>query len=128
MNQILNDFSGDFIGIKETSELVLFATRLANSIDNSLKDGKIGVTDLPNLWEPIRAVKDAFEGIKLVPSELVDLNEAEEAELVALVKEELALSDERAEVVTEEALRLAFCIAQFITVLRKLRETDETPT
>jgi hypothetical protein len=125
MQEMMDETPMEFIGIEETKGLVLFCAKLANAIDSSLEDGKIGFTDIGNLWAPITKVKEAFEGIKLVPSELLDLSEEEEAELVDAIKTELDISNDKAELIAEEAIRMAFSIAQFITTLRGMKKVEE---
>ena len=117
--------------IKNTKELVIFATSLVNNADKAMADGKVSLTDSTLLFEPIRKAGPAIDDLHLVPAELSDLDELEGAELNELVKQELDLRDDIAEEITEDVIVLAVQIA---LVLRKIRtartmftENTETP-
>ena len=105
-------------GIKETKEFCRFIIELAEAIDRSMADGKVGFDDVSNLVSAMMSATDAFSGITLIPNEIKDMDETEAAELIDYVKQELDLSSERAEEITEKALDAGLKIYQLITALK----------
>jgi hypothetical protein len=104
--------------IKETKDLLVFVSRLGNSIDKTLADGKVSVTDTQYLFDPLFAAGAAFTGFADIPAEIDDLDDAEAMELVSVVANELDLSNDAAEHLSEEGLALAIAIVQFVNKIR----------
>lgn len=106
---------------KEVKELLVFIARLGNSIDKTLADGKVTITDASYLFDPLFSAKAAFEGIDAIDDELADLDDFEAQELVNVVKQELDLVDANTEELTEEGLALAINIVRFVNKIRAAR-------
>lgn len=109
------------MGTKETEDLLIFVTRLANSIDKTLADGKVGVTDVQYLFDPLLAAKAAFEGVNSLDDELADLSDAEASALVDLVARELDLTNDASEELAEEGLALMVNLVRFVNKIRAAR-------
>jgi len=107
--------------IKEVKELVVFAARLGNSIDKSISDGKVSVTDIQYLFDPLFVAGQAFNGFAEIPAELADLDDQEAAELVAVIENELDIANDVAEGLAEDGLALAIAIVQFVNKIREAK-------
>lgn len=107
--------------VKETKDLLVFVTRLANSIDKTLADGKVTVTDTQYLFDPLFAAGAAFNGFAQIPEEIADLDDMEAAELVNVVAQELDLRNDQAEHLSEEGLALAIAVVQYVNKIRATR-------
>lgn len=116
-------------GIKETKELVKFGIALGEAVDASLADGKLGLEDAVNFYTPITAAGDAFADISLVPKELGDLDDAEKAELLSYVENELDIANDKLEEAIERSLKTVFEVyglVQFIQGMKKEEVATET--
>jgi hypothetical protein len=109
-------------GIKELKELLTFGFKLQKAIA-AVGDGKINViVDAPKFLPALLAAPKAFGGIGIVLAEIKDLDEAERLELLAFVREEFDLSDDRLEELIEDTLGellSLFKLAQRFAALRK---------
>jgi hypothetical protein len=103
--------------MKELKEFLLFATALGNALGESLKDGKIDVTDMVTLWRPISTAGDAFEGIAKILEEIKALDEAKTKELAAFIKANFNIPQDSVELAVESALELAVGILKFVTLI-----------
>lgn len=109
-------------GTTELKELLTFAFRLAKAVDDSLEDGKVNfVLDAPKFIASIMAAPKAFAGMNLVLLELEDLDETEHAELMAWVKAEFDLRDDKLEASIEDAVNLALHVYRFSRVFAKAK-------
>lgn len=95
-------------GIKETTEAIVFFCRLTNSLEGALEDGKIGFTDITELYGPLQSAPDAFTGIGEMLKELKDLDETEKQTLVDTVAKELDLTFDAVEEIIEDIVESAF--------------------
>jgi len=111
-------------GVKETKELVKFAIELGEAFDVALSDKKFDMSELGLLIAPLMQVGPAFEGLDKVASELKELSESEQLEVVEFVKTELDLKSDNVETVIESALELGVKIAGFVKLFKK----SEAPT
>lgn len=71
------------LGIQNTLEIVKFGVSMAEAIEKSKADGKIGLEDIGNLFPVAPLVVPMIEGIGQVPKELGDLDDAELEVLLA---------------------------------------------
>ncbi len=106
-------------GIKEIKELVKFVIEFGEAIDLAMADKKFEMSELSLLIAPLMQVGPAFEGLDKIGGELKDLSEEEAAELVAYVRDELELSNDKIEFVIEKALELGVTIYEFIKLFKK---------
>jgi len=112
------------IGIKESAELLEFLGAFASQTDAVLADGKVGTTELIGYWTTLTKVKPAIEGLKDVPRELGDLDEAERSILVGTLANSLGLRRTDVELIIEDGFDLALRNAQFIKRVGQLRRPD----
>lgn len=110
--------------VKESKELLTFIARLASAVSKALEDGKINVGDIGVVFEPLLSAKAAFEDIGKIPQELLDLDEDEAAELVQTVQDELELSGDIVEELSEEGLAIAFRLVLFINKIRNSKQGE----
>lgn len=114
-------------GIKELSELVGF---IAEATAIFVVDGKL--TDLKNLggvlagaFPLVGKIAGAFSGISAIPKELLDLDEAEAREVVALVKVKSGLdSSSGAEKLAEAILDLIPGLVRVVVTVQNLKVAE----
>jgi hypothetical protein len=116
------------LGIKETKEMIVFAARFAGGLDKSLADGKIDFFDVGHVLDPLLAAGAAFQGADGIPNELLDTTEEEDAELLAILVEELDLINDTTEGKIEEgaallveAKQVAIKLVNFVRSVRAAR-------
>jgi len=95
------------MGIQELKELVDLPLSAVGAFKEAHSDGVIDMKDLGQLLVLIPKVAPAFEGVEKVPAEFADLDAEEAAELCAFVVAKLAVTDEKAKLVLDAALRAA---------------------
>jgi hypothetical protein len=106
------------MGVKELSEVLIFAIGLGEAVDLSLADKKIDLADLGLLVGPFTKAPAAIEGFDKVVDEIKDLDAAEMDEVKALVKDELNLSDDKLEEKIEAGVDFLGALHTFILKLR----------
>lgn len=74
-------------GIKELKEALEFGYAGFNAFTAANADGKVNWTDLPLLMPMISKASAAMNGIKKIKDELLDLNDDEQAEVIALTRD-----------------------------------------
>lgn len=109
------------LGTSDTKDLLVFVARLGNSIDKTLSDGKVTLTDAGYLFDPLFSAKAAFEGLANIDDELADLDSEEATNLVSIFADELELSNDEAEDLSEEGIALAISIVNFVNKIRAAR-------
>ena len=72
-------------GIKDTVELVVALRDSVRALRAALKDGKLGLSDLPLAWDLRDKAAAAADGMRNIPAEVSDLDVAEIKVLVSLV-------------------------------------------
>lgn len=104
-------------GRKEVTEAVLGAVSLANAAVGMAADGKVGLDDLSHLMAALPKVIAAVEGADKIPAEVMDLDSAEGAALVADVATSLAIGDEKAKKVVLASLKTLLGVRDLIVAL-----------
>ena len=103
--------------MKETKEVLEFVISLANSLGESLEDGKISYSDALSLWGPLNKIGDAIEGLNKVAYEIGSMTKEDMDDLIEFAKTELELPQDRVEAMIESALeigaRLLMLVGQF---------------
>jgi hypothetical protein len=107
--------------IKQTKELVVWSCTLASALGTSLQDGRIGIGDLYNFMSVLSGSAAAFAGADLIPTELVDLDDAEKADLLVTVNKELRMPQENVETYVLAALQAASKLHDVYKILRDLK-------
>lgn len=110
-------------GIKETKEVLDAAIALGNAVDQSLEDnGKVDWTEYHLFLPVITKLPKAISDISDVPSELKNLDEAEQAEIKAFIAEKLDLADDvteaKIEAIFESALKTFIAVLELTTAIR----------
>ena len=105
--------------IKNTLEVVTFGAALTTAILTAREDGKIDANDLANFVAVVPLIGPALEGIGEVPTELSDLNEVEQEEIIDDVKSIVGdVSDEKAVAYATAALKIASGIYDAVKISR----------
>jgi hypothetical protein len=104
--------------VKSTAVLL---ARTATAVDKIAVDGKLGVDDAAHVMGPITSLPGFLAEAKDLPSQFLDMDEAEAAEVKEAVKAELDLSNDKAEAVAEEIAGLAFKLTAIVLQLRAAR-------
>ncbi len=75
------------VGIKETTELLVFARDALHALKSALKDGRIGLGDLPLVWDLRDKATAAFTGLQGLAAEAADYDSGELKVVLGLVAE-----------------------------------------
>jgi len=102
------------LGIKETKELIKFASDLGEGIGKSLEDNKWTIGDIYNFVPAAQSAFAGIGGVDQVLEELKDLDEAEKEELKDYVVEEFDIPQDEAEEYVEKAISIALDIWFFV--------------
>ena len=98
------------VGFKETKEVLDAMIALGKAIEASMEDGKISLTDIPNVILFLTKIMPAIEGVEDVPFEFKVAEPEEIAELKAYLKKELNLEDDKIEQFIEDCFKVALDI------------------
>ena len=104
----------------ELKSFVKFVIEFGEAIEKAGADKKINAMDLPLLIGPLMQLGPAFENFGAVKEQaklLVD--PAKMAEIIAFVKEELDLDNDKIEFMIEEGLQLGMAIYAYVTLFKK---------
>jgi hypothetical protein len=83
------------------------------------KDGKLSFEDMTHVLKLIPLVGPAVSDLGEIPGELKDIDADELAELIGVVSGKLALTDDKAKLVVEKALKVLACVGELVVVLVK---------
>jgi hypothetical protein len=72
-------------GIKDTVEALVLFRDAVRAFKGALKDGKLGLSDLPLAWDLRDKAGPAIDGLKNVPAEMGDLDATEVKALASLL-------------------------------------------
>lgn len=114
------------MGIKESSELLRFLGNFVGTTDKVLADGKVSVPELIQYYDTITNIRPAVEGIRSVPLELADLDDAERGQLTAVLAESLDLRNDQAEDLVEDGFDLVLRLGAYIKRVADLRRPADT--
>ena len=117
--------SEEKVGTKELKEMLSFVITLGESLEAALEDKKFEMAELALLMPALMKVGTAFEGIDKLGAEVKDLDEAEIAELVAFVKEDLDLKSDKIEEMVEKGLELGAKVYGFVQLFKKEEVKEE---
>lgn len=103
---------------KEIGEVLKFVCALANCIGEAAKDGEVSLGDAAHLIPLLYKLPAAVEGISEIPAEASDMSGDEIAALVAMIKDELDLPQDKIEMAVEEGLDLSLRLYALVQKLR----------
>lgn len=98
------------MGLKETKEAIDCALAFGMSIDKSLADGKVTLTDIPFFFPSFVLLLPAVEGADQIALEFKLASQEELDELKAYVNSKLDLRDDQVEQFIEDAFGLVLTI------------------
>ena len=107
------------LGIKETKDVVIAIGKFGSAGGNVLADGRVGITDIVYLYEPLTALAAAADGAAGVPGELADLDAAELEDLQATFAREFDLPADAVELVVERAVDVAVGLVELLLSFRR---------
>lgn len=106
--------------IQKIKDVLAFPMKLHMAFDKANADGKVDVSDLGLLIDPVMALPPMVNAVnKELVDQIQDLSDAEKAELHTWVKASYDVSDDKLEATIESALKLALEIASFMTKVLK---------
>jgi len=115
---------GEKLGIKETKEMVdLILEGISVGVKAS-EDGKVTLDDATLLLGLVPKLGPALKDADQIPKELADLDAAEAAELVTHVTTNLAVTNQKAKDLINDALGLAYSAYKLIKTLKKNYASD----
>lgn len=109
-------------GIQECKDMLKFIIGIGEAVDISLVDGKIDLTDVGNLMGPMMLAPAAFDNIKMLPKEIMNLKPEETRELVAFVEEEFDIASDKIEAAIEKSLLIASMIYDLVMMFLNKEE------
>ena len=98
---------------KELKEVLQFVVGVIKAGSDTMEDGRVGFGDIAVLLSAFQLAPAAFAGVAQVPSELVDLTEADKAVLYAEIAK-LDLKSDAVEMWAERILKTAVTIAAVV--------------
>jgi hypothetical protein len=111
------------LGTENLKKVLLFAIKLSEKVDEITQDGfqwQDAVSLFPNLVDAIGVVKLAKDAYV----EFLDLDEDEKNDVLAYVKAEFDIADDKLEAVVESALLVVVNVADLISVVKDALKKD----
>jgi len=108
------------VGIEETKDAVKFFVSVANSVLLSWKDG-FSLADIVHFAKPAMLLIPFLSNAKLIPVEVIDIDQAEFDELIDVVKTELNIEDEQAAKIVGYVLEIIKLIKSIIAVTNEAK-------
>lgn len=111
--------------VKNLKEMAEFILDIANGIAESLKDGKVSLSDAYNFKDAVFSALPAFQGLYELDDEYFDLTENELKELKSFVSEKLSLESDfkKVELIAELVLNVLLeshnLIAELVAIKAK---------
>jgi hypothetical protein len=111
------------LGTTNLKKVLLFAIKLSEKVDEVTVDGfqwSDAVALFPNLVEAIGVVKSAKDAY----AEFLDLDEEEKDDVLAYVRDEFDIADDKLEDVVETALLVVSNVAELIVKVKAALKKD----
>ena len=109
------------VGIKETKEVIALGIHISQGIELSLADNAWTISDALNFFQALQATPAAIMDIDKVPAELLDLDQAELAEIEALVKEMIPGVQQEWIDIARNALKIVLAAKEIYDLVKGLR-------
>lgn len=100
--------------VQNIKEVVLFLCRLTDGIVKSAPDGFSVWKDWGNFIDAGKALIPAIKDFRQIPKEYADMDEAERAEIVQMVKDEFDIPNDKIEVFVEKAFKVGLELADLV--------------
>ena len=107
------------MNIEETKDVVRLGISLGNAVGKSLEDGEITFSDALFFVAPATKIPAAISGINLVDDEILDMDEAEEAELNQMVQDEFNIPQEKSKRVIKAAVTAILKLVKVVQILNE---------
>lgn len=104
--------------MKETKELLKLVFHLVKVVEKAKEDGSIDVADAGLLLGLLPDLGPALNGVGAVPVELKSLDKDAADDLLAFVKAEFDLADDKVEAAVEKGLELVSNLAALVGLLK----------
>lgn len=115
------------VGFTETKQVLDAMIALGKAFEQSLKDGKLNLLDVPNFIAFFTLILPAIEDISEVPFEFQVSDPEQIAELKQYLQENLDLDDDQLEAFIEDAFKVALDLFAFVK-LYFIKPEGATPT
>lgn len=109
---------GSLFGIDETIDCVDCGIAIANATLSALKDGKIGISDVPAFISPLMKVPAALTNISKVPNELDDLSSEELQTIIDKVKTDLDVDDDKAKNIAAKSIEVLYGLKELVDLIK----------
>lgn len=112
--------AGQF-GTKETKEAFDLGFATVGAVQCTMEDGKVGLGDIACVIPLFPKLEAGVQGLALVPKELGELDEADEADLLAYAKAKMpsVTSDEHLRRTVYACVKVGLALAHAVSVLRE---------
>jgi hypothetical protein len=101
-------------GIEAMKKVVDFAAQTHKAGELSMADGKIDLTDVPNLLPPGMALVQLLAVVGQLPKEFGDLDEQEKAEIAEYAKVTYNIADDKLELIIQRGLKIAIELGDLV--------------
>lgn len=104
--------------MKETKDLLKLIFHLVKIAEQAKADGKIDVADAGLLLSLLPDLGPALSGLDLIPGEFKALDKAQADDLLAFIKQEFDIADDKLEGAIEKGLEIAKDLASLFGLLK----------
>jgi len=115
------------MGNKELKDVLAGLFSLHMAYDRAAADGKVDLSDLGQLIDPISKLPAAIGGAKLALEQLKGLDDAEKKEVMDFVKASYDIADDVLEMKVEQGIDAALGLAKFIGILKEKPAAEPAP-
>lgn len=105
--------------MKDLKEVVKLAVSLVNALGAALEDGKLDYSDLLEFWPVITDFGAAIENIEQALVELKSLDEKSLKDLIAQIKDDFDIPQDRLEIIAESALDILAALFKTYVLAKK---------
>lgn len=105
--------------LEETKELLDLFFAMSRALGKSLEDGNVNFMDLGHFISAISYIAPAVNGISNISKEMLDLDEKEKADLIAYVRDNFDLPNDKVEGYIEMGI---IALINFVPIIKVFAE------
>lgn len=115
--------------IKETKDVISFGLLASKVLGDDLADGKMSVMELFGLLKLRGPAMEAISGANQIPAELLDLDSAEAAEIIAMIREAVGshVTSDDAKGIADDSFSAVKAILSLQARIRKVNPPKAQP-
>jgi hypothetical protein len=106
-------------GIEHLKAAVKFLLKLGNAAGASLEDGKITFSDVAHLIGVVPTILPAVSSLSSIKGEVLDLSDAEKADLKVFIQSEFDLPQDNIEAIVEKLLFVLVDLSKLLDLVAK---------